>query len=94
VTGPVTNPCSRGPMVPVGTGRISSAAWRRPCSGPGLDPEGTFYALRHSLHFSRYRGGVSFEHNRGNCGTSVRIIETSLQRSWPASVETSSNGAL
>jgi integrase len=47
----------------------------------GLDPAGTFYALRHS-HISRaIEGGVPLTVVAENCGTSVRMIETNYAKS-------------
>jgi integrase len=46
----------------------------------GLDPEATFYALRHS-HISRsIEGGVPLNVIAENCGTSVRMIETTYAK--------------
>jgi integrase len=41
----------------------------------GLDPEGTFYALRHSYISRAIEAGVPLTVLAENCGTSVRIIE-------------------
>lgn len=46
----------------------------------GLNPEATFYALRHS-HISRcIEGGVPLNVIAENCGTSVRMIETTYAK--------------
>lgn len=41
----------------------------------GLDPEGTFYALRHSYISRAIEAGVPLTVLAENCGTSVRMIE-------------------
>ena len=46
----------------------------------GLDPEGTFYALRHSYISRAIEGEVPLNIIADNCGTSVRIIETTYAK--------------
>ena len=41
----------------------------------GLDPEGTFYALRHSYISWSIEAGMPLTVLGENCGTSVRMIE-------------------
>lgn len=45
-----------------------------------LDPEGTFYALRHSYISRAIEAGVPLTIVAENCGTSVRMIETTYAR--------------
>jgi integrase len=46
----------------------------------GLDQEGTFYALRHSYISRAIEGEVPLNIIAENCGTSVRIIETTYAK--------------
>lgn len=46
----------------------------------GLDREGTFYALRHSYISRAIEGEVPLNIIADNCGTSVRIIETTYAK--------------
>jgi len=46
----------------------------------GLDQEGTFYALRHSYISRAIEGEVPLNIIADNCGTSVRIIETTYAK--------------
>jgi integrase len=46
----------------------------------GLDREGTFYALRHSYVSRAIEGEVPLNIIADNCGTSVRIIETTYAK--------------
>jgi integrase len=46
----------------------------------GLDGEGTFYALRHSYISRAIEGEVPLNIIADNCGTSVRIIETTYAK--------------
>jgi hypothetical protein len=46
----------------------------------GLDTEGTFYALRHSYISRAIEGEVPLNIIAENCGTSVRIIETTYAK--------------
>jgi integrase len=46
----------------------------------GLDREGTFYALRHSYISRAIEGEVPLNIIAENCGTSVRIIETTYAK--------------
>ena len=46
----------------------------------GLDSEGTFYALRHSYISRAIEGEVPLNIIADNCGTSVRIIETTYAK--------------
>jgi integrase len=46
----------------------------------GLDPAGTFYALRHSYISRAIEGEVPLNIIAENCGTSVRIIETTYAK--------------
>jgi integrase len=46
----------------------------------GLDPVGTFYALRHSYISRAIEGEVPLNIIAENCGTSVRIIETTYAK--------------
>jgi integrase len=46
----------------------------------GLDKEGTFYALRHSYISRAIEGEVPLNIIAENCGTSVRIIETTYAK--------------
>lgn len=45
-----------------------------------LDPEGTFYALRHSYISRAIEAGVPLTIVAENCGTSVRMIETTYAK--------------
>ena len=53
---------------------------KRALVGAGLDPSGTFYALRHSYISRAIEGGVPLNVVAENCGTSVRIIETTYAK--------------
>jgi integrase len=46
----------------------------------GLDKEGTFYALRHSYISRAIEGEVPLNIIGGNCGTSIRMIETTYAK--------------
>jgi integrase len=46
----------------------------------GLDQDGTFYALRHSYISRAIEGEVPLNIIADNCGTSVRIIETTYAK--------------
>lgn len=48
---------------------------QRAIARAGLDPEGTFYALRHSYISRTIEAGVPLTVLAENCGTSVRMIE-------------------
>lgn len=45
-----------------------------------LDPSGTFYALRHSYISRAIEAGVPLNVVAENCGTSVRMIETTYAK--------------
>ncbi len=53
---------------------------RRALTGAGLDSSGTFYALRHSYISRAIEAGVPLNVVAENCGTSVRIIETTYAK--------------
>ena len=53
---------------------------RRALIGAGLDPSGTFYALRHSYMSRAIEAGVPLNVVAENCGTSVRMIETTYAK--------------
>jgi integrase len=74
---------TRGPAEPL-LPRIDGKPWapsyqtrpmQRALSRAGLDPEGTFYALRHSYISRAIEAGVPLTVLAENCGTSVRMIE-------------------
>jgi integrase len=46
----------------------------------GLDTEGTFYALRHSYISRAIEGEVPLNIIGDNCGTSIRMIETTYAK--------------
>ena len=46
----------------------------------GLDPTATFYARRHSHIRRAIEGGVPLNVSAENCGTSVRMIETTYAK--------------
>lgn len=46
----------------------------------GLDPEGTFYALRHSYISRSIEAGMPLTVLAENCGTSVRMIENTYAK--------------
>ncbi len=53
---------------------------RRALAGAELDPAGTFYVLRHSYISRAIEGGVPLNIVAENCGTSVRMIETTYAK--------------
>lgn len=53
---------------------------KRALNGAGLDPSGTFYALRHSYISRAIEAGVPLNVVAENCGTSVRMIETTYAK--------------
>ncbi|RYB05774.1 tyrosine-type recombinase/integrase [Lichenibacterium ramalinae] len=53
---------------------------KRALTGAGLDPSGTFYALRHSYISRAIEAGVPLNVVAENCGTSVRMIETTYAK--------------
>ena len=69
-------------MEPAGTGRISNGAWPWRCERAGLRSRmiGTFYALRHSYISRAIEGEVPLNIVPSDCGTSVRIIETTYAK--------------
>ena len=53
---------------------------KRALAGAGLDPSGTFYALRHSYISRAIETGVPLTVLAENCGTNVRMIETTYAK--------------
>ena len=53
---------------------------KRALVGAGLDPCGTFYALRHSYISRAIEAGMPLNVVAENCGTSVRMIETTYAK--------------
>ncbi len=53
---------------------------KRALTGAGLDSGGTFYALRHSYISRAIEAGVPLNVVAENCGTSVRMIETTYAK--------------
>lgn len=53
---------------------------KRALTGAGLDSNGTFYALRHSYISRAIEAGVPLNIVAENCGTSVRMIETTYAK--------------
>ena len=53
---------------------------KRALTAAELDPSGTFYALRHSYISRAIEGGVPLNVVAENCGTSVRMIETTYAK--------------
>lgn len=53
---------------------------KRALMGAGLDPAGTFYALRHSYISRAIEAGMPLNVVAENCGTSVRMIETTYAK--------------
>ena len=53
---------------------------KRALIGAGLDPSGTFYALRLSYISRAIEAGVPLNVVAENCGTSVRMIETTCAK--------------
>ena len=69
--------------------RANGGAWgashqvrpmKRALTGAGLDPNGTLYALRHSYISRAIEAGVPLNVVAENCGTSVRMIETTYAK--------------
>ena len=69
--------------------RINGEAWgashqvrpmKRALAAAKLDPTGTFYALRHSYISRAIEAGVPLNVVADNCGTSVRMIETTYAK--------------
>ena len=53
---------------------------KRALAAAGLDPTGTFYALRHSYISRAIEAGMPLTVLAENCGTSVRMIETTYAK--------------
>ena len=69
-----TSTCSSAPTVAVGDQANRFGLWNVRWRA-GLDPEGTFYALRHSYISRAIEAGMPLNVLAENCGTSVRMIE-------------------
>lgn len=53
---------------------------KRALAAAGLDPSGTFYAPRHSYISRAIEAGMPLNVLAENCGTSVRMIETTYAK--------------